>query len=340
MTKNYEAWEVQKSDFPESGIERQMEFLLRYAVLAPSGPNNQPWKFSIDENRVSVYADLSRRLPVVDPTDRTLYMSVGCAVENLMLAGEHFGFNPSQDLFPKGQNSNLVARIKFDEGGKPGSPDLFSAITLRCTIKNRYEDKKIDISEMDLLRSHVNSTGFRLDCFSDDETKSKLADLEEKAHRTQLRDRDFRQDLGRWLRPNNTAEEDGMPLYTFGVPGPVSMIFPSAFKAFDLSKMVAKKDKGIIKSSAAMAVLSSSTDDKLAWARSGMILERLMLAATLREIYFSFFSQPIGLPDLRGKIGKIAQAEAEYPQLLFSLGYSLPSRHTPRRPVEEVLFRD
>ncbi len=44
--KNYEAWDVQESDFPEKGTEEQMEFLLRYAVLAPSGPNTQPWRFS------------------------------------------------------------------------------------------------------------------------------------------------------------------------------------------------------------------------------------------------------------------------------------------------------
>jgi hypothetical protein len=42
------AWEVQESDFPSSGtLSDQLKFLLRYGVLAPSGPNTQPWKLSI-----------------------------------------------------------------------------------------------------------------------------------------------------------------------------------------------------------------------------------------------------------------------------------------------------
>jgi hypothetical protein len=336
--KNYEAWDIQESDFPEKGIEKQMESLLRYAILAPSGPNTQPWTFSVDENCILVYADLSRRLPVVDPTDRTLYMSVGCAIANLLVAADHFGFKAKIDYFPNGQNSDLVAKIVLDPGGKLASPGLFPALTLRYTIKNRYEDKKVDREELALLKMYADQPGFKLDYFSDEETKSKLAEMEAKAHKVQIGNGDFRRDLARWLRPNNTDAKDGMPLYTFGVPDSVSMIFPSAFKAFDLSRLVAKKDMGLIKGSATMAVLSSSADDKLSWVRSGVILERLFLAATLREICLSFFSQPIGLPELRRDLGKIARAK--YPQLLFSLGYSHPSRHTPRRPVEEVLIRD
>jgi hypothetical protein len=336
--KNYEAWDVQESDFPEKGTEEQMEFLLRYAVLAPSGPNTQPWRFSVDDNCIQVYADLSRRLPVVDPSDRTLYMSVGCSIANLLIAADHFGFKSKLDLFPRGQGSDLVAKVVLDQGGKLASPGLFPAITLRYTIKDRYEDRKVGREDLAMLKMYADQPGFRLDYFSDDETKSRIADMEEEAHKIQIGSREFRRDLARWLRPNNTSASDGMPLHTCGVPGAVSLVFPSAFKAFDLSPLVAKKDVGLIKGSAAMAVLSSSSDDKLSWVKSGMILERLFLAATLRDIRLSFFSQPIGLPDLRKEIGKIARAK--YPQLLFSLGYSKPSRHTPRRTVEEVLIRD
>ena len=37
-------WEVSEKDFPETGsIEAQLRFLLRYAILAPSVKNSQPW---------------------------------------------------------------------------------------------------------------------------------------------------------------------------------------------------------------------------------------------------------------------------------------------------------
>ena len=114
--KNYEAWEVQESDYPRNGtMEEQLTFLLRYAILAPSGPNTQPWKFAISGNIISVFADLERSLIHVDPDNRTLFMSVGCAIANLVTAGKHFGFSTSLNYFPEGQGSDLVAEVKFEQ---------------------------------------------------------------------------------------------------------------------------------------------------------------------------------------------------------------------------------
>ncbi|MDM7912406.1 MAG: hypothetical protein QUS09_04850, partial [Methanotrichaceae archaeon] len=61
---NFAAWDVKESDFPEEGTtEDQLKFLLRYAILAPSGPNSQPWKFAVNISTIFVYADLKRSLP-------------------------------------------------------------------------------------------------------------------------------------------------------------------------------------------------------------------------------------------------------------------------------------
>jgi hypothetical protein len=58
--------------------------------------------------------------------------------------------------------------------------------------------------------------------------------------------------------------------------------------------------------------------------------------ATRMEVRFDLFSQPIALPELREEMAKILNAK--YPQLLIRMGYADPARHTPRRPVEEVLM--
>ena len=76
-------WQLEESDFYELESDReQIEFLLRYAVLAPSSHNTQPWMFGIVEDGVRVFADYSRRLMVSDPDDRELLMSVGAAITN------------------------------------------------------------------------------------------------------------------------------------------------------------------------------------------------------------------------------------------------------------------
>ena len=77
-------WEVDDRDFPKGGSSsKKLEFMLRYAILAPSSHNSQPWKFRIRENEINIFADTDQR---------ELFISVGCALENLLIAAEHFGY--------------------------------------------------------------------------------------------------------------------------------------------------------------------------------------------------------------------------------------------------------
>jgi hypothetical protein len=67
--------------------------LIRYATLAASSHNTQPWKFRIQEDQVTILPDFSRRCPVVDPDDSHLFKSLGCAAENLVHAAAAQGFS-------------------------------------------------------------------------------------------------------------------------------------------------------------------------------------------------------------------------------------------------------
>ncbi len=59
---------------------------MRYATLAPSSHNTQCWKLALQERVISIVPDLSRRCPAVDPDDHHLFVSLGCAAENLIQA--------------------------------------------------------------------------------------------------------------------------------------------------------------------------------------------------------------------------------------------------------------
>ena len=336
---NYEAWDVLESDYPAMGaMEEKLKFLLRYAILAPSGPNTQPWKFAIDGRIVSVFADLERSLPFVDPDNRTLFMSVGCAIANLVTAGEHFGFAASASYFPSGLESDLVARVKFEPTGRsPAEGDLFTQITRRHTTKDRYENRMIESSVLEEIERCIDLPGFYLRYLCDKDSKSMMADLVSRAHQTQLARKEFRHNLGEWLRNNWTGEPDGMPLYTFGVPDAVSLGFPAAFKEFDLSRAVIYRDSGLIHGCSCLAVLATDQDDRLAWTLSGILLEKLLLKATSHDVRASFFSQPIGLPELRMELE--AYLGRGHPQIIFSLGMANPMRPTPRRPLEDVMLK-
>jgi hypothetical protein len=67
--------------------------LVRCATLAPSSHNTQCWYFKVEEGAITILADLSRRCPAVDPDDHHLFVSLGCATENLVQAALAHGLN-------------------------------------------------------------------------------------------------------------------------------------------------------------------------------------------------------------------------------------------------------
>ena len=67
-------WDLSERDFPwTSSIETQLGFLLRYAILAPSTKNSQPWAFSVRGNRIHLLADTRRGQTVADADRRELH---------------------------------------------------------------------------------------------------------------------------------------------------------------------------------------------------------------------------------------------------------------------------
>ena len=76
--------------------------IIEAATRAPSGHNSQPWQFAVAENHITISPDFSRRLPAVDPDDRELFISLGCAAENLSLAAAHFGYATDTDITDNG----------------------------------------------------------------------------------------------------------------------------------------------------------------------------------------------------------------------------------------------
>ena len=332
------AWNVQESDFPFTGNSYdQMKALLRYAVLAPSGPNTQPWKFSIKDDEISLIADLSRSLPSIDPTDRTLYISHGCLLTNLLIAAEHFGFGYDAKCLPDGISGVRTAAVKLNrKAADHRFPDLFPEITRRHTNRKSFEKRAIDEEKLQKLKDCVDKNGFKLDIIISDEGKTEMADLLARAHKIQLGNKAFRKELASWVRPNTSDAKDGLPGYSFGYSDFESFFGSFIFGAFDMSSSRARIETAYMKSSPAVAVLSTESEDKLTWIKAGVLFETLFLTATQLDVRFDLFSQPTAIPELRQEMARILNAK--YPQILIRMGYAEPAKHTPRRSVEEVLI--
>src|SRR3989338_7328667 len=89
----------------------KIKFLLRYAILAPSTHNSQPWFFKIENNSCKIYADFEKYTIIeADPIKRDLYISLGCLIENLIVAAKYYNvFDRIEYCLEKG--NDLVAEI-------------------------------------------------------------------------------------------------------------------------------------------------------------------------------------------------------------------------------------
>jgi hypothetical protein len=96
-----------------------MRDLIRYATLAASGHNTQPWRFRIGEGRIDILPDFSRRTPVVDPDDHHLFVSLGCAAETLALAAGASG-RPGELRFEPADDGGGDVPIRWRSGSRFG----------------------------------------------------------------------------------------------------------------------------------------------------------------------------------------------------------------------------
>jgi hypothetical protein len=101
--------------------------LVRCATLAPNGHNTQPWKFGLSPGMIAIRPDLSRRTPVVDPDDHHLWVSLGCATENLVLAAGALGKHADVVFGPK------EVHVALDNAAPVRSPLVNAIFQRQCT---------------------------------------------------------------------------------------------------------------------------------------------------------------------------------------------------------------
>ena len=331
-------WLIDSSEFYELEDTRaQLEFLLRYAVLAPSGHNTQPWSFRITSEGIEVYSDPGRRLPIIDPADRELLMSVGAAITNLRVAAAHFGFETTVLYQPRLEESLPVALVAIRETccPEPSLTRLFSGITARHTNRQPFEEKPIDEGSLsklcDFVDEHPEWVQFILP-----HDRPHAAELIAEGDRLLMKSEGFRSELASWLRPNETRAGDGICGDALGLPGPAAALAPWVMRHFDLGRTQARADRSFAEHAAGLIAVVAD-DDRTSLIRAGEILERLLLLLTTLKIAYSFLNQPIEIDRLRNELWSMIRCPKP-PQLLLRFGYARPVDHAqPRRPLEAVL---
>jgi hypothetical protein len=190
------------ADSSESGrpmTARLGKVLARYAGLAPSNRNTQPWQFRVTEGRIDLLADLSRWLSAHDPDRRDLHVSLGCALENLLIAAEYLGLRHETRYFPDPQEYLLAATVTLSHGNcTPTRPfGLFDMIATRRTNRRPFDGDPIAPADLELLGSCCCEPGVMLYLSTDEALRVEVGKLVERADETLFQDGVYRAELAR-----------------------------------------------------------------------------------------------------------------------------------------------
>ena len=317
----------------EVALQRE---LVRYATLAPSGHNTQCWKFHVEQDVISILPDFLRRTPVVDPDDHHLFVSLGCALENLSQASLVHGLK-SEAQFDAVKD---ILTVKLVQAPALSSP-LFKAITDRQCTRGPYDGKPLSAPELKTLQLAATGDGVSVVLFTAKPAVEKILDFVTQGNTAQLNDAAFLKELKQWIRfSGSEAVETGDGLYALssGSPSVPRWLGSPMFDIMFSDKRDNDKYATQVRSSAGIAVFVSKVNDKAHWIEAGRCYERFALQATALGIRNAMLNQTVEVPLMRRELADFLGLRSGRPDLVVRFGRGSKMPQSLRRRVEDVLI--
>jgi hypothetical protein len=314
-----------------------MRELVRYATLAPSSHNTQCWKFRLQERAIAIEPDLSRRCPAVDPDDHHLYVSLGCATENLVQAALANGLKA--DALAATTSMGGIT-LNLESAPAVASP-LFQAIVERQCTRGDYDAKPVSSDELRLLEQAGSGKGVRIMLFTERPAMEKVLEYVVAGNSAQMRDPAFMKELKTWIRFNKdqaVLSGDGLFSGSSGNPNVPPWLGSPLMNLFFTEKSETEKYTRHIRSSAGIAVFVSDTNDKAHWTETGRCYKRFALQATVLGIRNAFLNQPVEVTTIRRQFAAWLGVSNLRPDLVVRFGRGPKMPQSLRRPVQAVLI--
>ena len=309
--------------------------LVRNATLAPSSHNTQCWRFQLEPHAITLLPDLARRCPAVDPDDHHLFVSLGCATENLAHAALAHGLR-AEATFDAAHGAIRVALAPT----RAESSDLFRALPTRQCTRGDYDARPLSTDDLGLLERAGTSGGVHMLLYTERPTIERVLDFVVQANTAQMADPAFISELKTWIRFNGAEAahtRDGLYTAASGSPNIPTWFGELAFSLFFTAKGENDRYAHQIRSSAGVAVFIGQAADQAHWIEVGRCYERFALQATALGIRNALVNQPIEVTAVRPQFATAFGLSGQRPDLVvrFGRGPRLPS--SLRRPVQAVV---
>ena len=319
---------------PEPGLRD----FVRFATLAPNSHNTQPWKFRLGDDTVDVIPDFSRRTPVVDPDDHHLYVTLGCAVENLVVAANASG-RPADVAIRDEGTAGTSIRVALGRGATSDTA-LRDAIPARQSTRSVYDGRPLTGDELRELERAAARPGVDVVFFTERPELEKALEFIVAGNNAQVDDLAFVRELKAWIRYNPSAAletGDGLFGKCTGNPSVPDWLGPIVFDLAFRKGAEEKKLEKQLRSSAGLAVFAAGEESPAGWIDAGRSFERFALQATALGIRHAHVNMPVEVPSVRPAFADWLGMPGRRPDLVVRFGRAAAMPMSARRPLEDVI---
>ena len=307
--------------------------LARYATLAPSGHNTQPWKFRLRKDRIDLLADYSRRTPIADPDDHHLWVSLGCAAENLTQAATAFGMHADLSVSGDGVHIDLSPSAARRTA-------WFEAIPWRRSTRAEYDGRAFGSDEIRQLERAAMGLDVRMELLANQKQLNQVRDCVIAGNTAQMADGAFIRELKAWIRFNRSEaveRKDGLFAGCSGNAEVPRWLGSTMFSLFFTRDGENDKYAKQIRSSAGVAVFAAAQATPSGWVAAGRACERFLLQAAALDVRTAFINQPVEVKALRPQFASLMGMGGLRPDLVVRFGRGPTMSVSLRRPVEALL---
>ena len=176
--------------------------MVENATKAPSGHNTQPWKFKLVGDTIEIHPDFSKELPIIDPNHRELYVSLGCAAENLSIAATTMGYKTDLNITDDG-----ILELKLEKTDIDSDP-LASQISLRQSNRSAGNGEIIPTNQIEELKKTKLYPGVKIHLYQNGGKETRIiADYVRQGNDQQMNNPSFKGELFDWMRLNKKQQE-------------------------------------------------------------------------------------------------------------------------------------
>ncbi|MBA3546559.1 MAG: hypothetical protein H0T76_08760 [Nannocystis sp.] len=304
---------------PGADLLTLLRHALHAAITAPSPGNSQPWRFLLGDDHVDLFTDPSRALPVRDPEGQQRLIAGGAALGLLRVALRALGLGETTTLLP-GDHPDLLARVALT-GSVAATPEetwLLQAVPKRRTHRGLLAARPVRERLLERLQNVARDSDAELLVLGSSRQRAALATRGDAVQRARDSDAAWNDERRAWSEPGPDPFEDSN-----GDPA---------------------RGPAILEGAPVLALITTTSDDRLAWLRAGEALIRVLLRGRVDHLYASFLHGPLthaadrwAVAEESAVLGDMPQTPG-YAQLALRLGYGSDLPPTPRRPLSEVLL--